>query len=74
MLFVLPTARPVTPQNMNYAIVAVGGIIVLIVLAWFGWGRRSFKGPVATATMEQEEHEREQVYGEKEPIVTVDGV
>ncbi|TFY50306.1 hypothetical protein EVG20_g11596 [Dentipellis fragilis] len=27
VLFVLPTARPVTAQNMNYAIVAVGGII-----------------------------------------------
>ncbi|VDB96698.1 unnamed protein product [Peniophora sp. CBMAI 1063] len=75
VLFVLPTARPVTAQNMNYAIVAVGGIIVLVVLAWFGWGRHSFKGPVATAALEQQEHEREQtMYGEKEPIAAVDEV
>lgn len=71
----LPTARPVTAQNMNYAIVAVGGIIMLIMLAWFGWGRRSFKGPVATAALElEQEHEREQGYTEKEPIVAVDEV
>ncbi|KAA1475343.1 amino acid transporter [Dentipellis sp. KUC8613] len=48
VLFVLPTARPVTPQNMNYAVVAVGGIFVLVGLAWALWGRRRFRGPVRT--------------------------
>ncbi|KAL4248417.1 Amino Acid-Polyamine-Organocation Transporter [Abortiporus biennis] len=43
VLFILPTAHPVTSTNMNYAIVAIGGIIVLVGIAWFAWGRQSFK-------------------------------
>jgi hypothetical protein len=48
VLFVLPTAYPVTVENMNYAVVAIGGILLLTVANWSVWGRHSFKGPVAT--------------------------
>ncbi|OCH86742.1 amino acid transporter [Obba rivulosa] len=50
VLFVLPTARPVDSTNMNYAIVAVGGIIVIVTLCWLLWGCRHFAGPVQTTT------------------------
>ncbi|KAG1819269.1 amino acid transporter [Suillus subaureus] len=48
ILFVLPTAYPVNVLNMNYAIVAVGGLLVIITINWFWWGKHSFKGPVKT--------------------------
>ncbi|KAG1769761.1 amino acid transporter [Suillus occidentalis] len=50
ILFVLPTAYPVNVLNMNYAIVAVGGLLVIITINWFWWGKYSFKGPVKTFT------------------------
>jgi hypothetical protein len=50
VLFVLPTASPVNALNMNYAIVAVGGLLVIVTINWFWWGRYSFKGPVKTVT------------------------
>ena len=49
VLFVLPTAHPVNSQNMNYAVVAVGGIMMLVGATWVLWGRFRFAGPVATA-------------------------
>jgi hypothetical protein len=48
ILFILPTAYPVDVLNMNYAIVAVGGLLVVITINWFWWGRHSFKGLVKT--------------------------
>ncbi|KAF9045379.1 amino acid transporter [Panaeolus papilionaceus] len=48
VLFVLPTAQPVNQQDMNYAIVSVGSILLLVGLTWFFWGRHTFKGPVHT--------------------------
>lgn len=48
ILFVLPTAYPVNVLNMNYSIVAVGGLLVIITINWFWWGKHSFKGPVKT--------------------------
>ncbi|KAJ6455474.1 amino acid transporter [Mycena sanguinolenta] len=48
ILFILPTAHPVTQLNMNYAVVAVGGLMLLVVLMWFLWGRTRFSGPVFT--------------------------
>lgn len=47
-LFVLPTARPVTQLNMNYAIVGIGGLIVLVSIQWLAWGRRVYHGIVHT--------------------------
>ncbi|EJC99705.1 uncharacterized protein FOMMEDRAFT_93126 [Fomitiporia mediterranea MF3/22] len=48
ILFILPTAHPTNAQNMNYAVVAIGGLIVLTTLAWLFWGRVQFDGPVKT--------------------------
>ncbi|KAF8166055.1 amino acid transporter [Pholiota molesta] len=48
VLFVLPTARPVTQFNMNYAIVSVGGIFLIVGLTWIFWGRTRFTGSVHT--------------------------
>ncbi|KAF9554993.1 amino acid transporter [Agrocybe pediades] len=48
ILFVLPTATPVTQFNMNYAIVSVGAIFTIVGLTWTVWGRHHFVGPVHT--------------------------
>ncbi|KAJ6624395.1 amino acid transporter [Mycena sp. CBHHK59/15] len=47
-LFVLPTAHPVNALNMNYAVVAVGGVLLLVLGMWVAWGRGRFTGPVLT--------------------------
>jgi len=36
---------------MNYAVVAIGGLLLLILLAWFGYGQFHFRGPVRTVDM-----------------------
>ncbi|KAG1733265.1 amino acid permease-domain-containing protein [Suillus lakei] len=51
ILFILPTAYPVDVLNMNYAIVAVGGLLVVIAINWLWWGRHSFIGLVKTVTV-----------------------
>lgn len=48
VLFVLPTAHPTTSLNMNYAIVAIGGLIVLTTLQYVFWGRKHYNGIVQT--------------------------
>ncbi|KAL6304632.1 amino acid transporter [Sparassis latifolia] len=48
VLFILPTARPVNSLNMNYAIVAIGGVIIIVGFCWTLWGRFHFTGPVST--------------------------
>jgi amino acid transporter len=45
VLFVCPTEYPVTADNMNYAIVVFGGIMILSVLYYHFRARRWFKGP-----------------------------
>jgi hypothetical protein len=48
VLFILPTAHPVTSLSMNYAVVAVVGVMLLVLLMWVFWGRTRFAGPVLT--------------------------
>ena len=48
VLFVLPTAHPTTALNMNYAVVAIGGVLLLVGACWAFWGRFHFSGPVKT--------------------------
>ncbi|GLB39550.1 putative amino acid permease [Lyophyllum shimeji] len=48
ILFVLPTATPVNQLNMNYAVVAIGGLALIVAVVWFSWGRFHFHGPVST--------------------------
>lgn len=45
-LFILPTEWPVTPDNMNYAIVPFAFIMILSTGYYMIWGRKWFKGPV----------------------------
>lgn len=47
VLFILPTAQPVTAESMNYAIAAVGFILLLVGSTWVLWGRHHFNGPVS---------------------------
>ncbi|KAJ3999015.1 amino acid/polyamine transporter I [Lentinula boryana] len=48
VLFILPTGSPVNKNNMNYAVVSVGGIIMIVATTWISWGRFRYKGPVLT--------------------------
>ncbi|KAL7284818.1 hypothetical protein ACG7TL_002128 [Trametes sanguinea] len=50
VLFILPTAHPTDALNMNYAIVAIGAVILLVGVCWLVWGRFRFEGPVKTVT------------------------
>jgi amino acid permease (GABA permease) len=45
VLFVLPTASPITWKNFNYTIVAVGVVILAAWVAWVSSARRWFTGP-----------------------------
>ncbi|KZT08199.1 amino acid transporter [Laetiporus sulphureus 93-53] len=51
VLFILPTAHPVNSQNMNYAIVAIGGVCVIVMICWTSWGRKHFFGPMQTRSL-----------------------
>jgi hypothetical protein len=46
----------VNQLNMNYAIVAVGGLIILVGLTWVTWGRTRFVGPVKTVIFDPDVH------------------
>ncbi|KAI0672071.1 amino acid transporter [Trametes maxima] len=48
VLFILPTAHPTNTLNMNYAVVAIGAVMLLVGACWASWGRTRFTGPVAT--------------------------
>ncbi|KAI1079805.1 amino acid transporter [Whalleya microplaca] len=42
-----PTTNPVTYQNMNYASLLVGGIVIFSIVFWFTYGKRSgYKGGI----------------------------
>ena len=44
-MFMLPTVYPITPQTFNYAPVAVGGVLSLILASWVLSARHWFSGP-----------------------------
>ncbi len=45
ILFMLPTASPVTLQTFNYTPVVVLGATLILVVAWVARARKTFKGP-----------------------------
>jgi hypothetical protein len=45
VLFVFPPELPVTPDNMNYCIVAFGVILLIAGGTWVFDGRKNYKGP-----------------------------
>ncbi|KAI1747809.1 amino acid/polyamine transporter I [Xylaria castorea] len=50
IVFVLPTANPVTSQTLNYTVVAVGIIAIGATSAWVLWARKWFTGPATEVT------------------------
>ncbi|KAI4698019.1 uncharacterized protein J4E84_001153 [Alternaria hordeiaustralica] len=46
IFLLFPPYQPVTAQNMNYAPVVLGGVLVLSAVWWFVRGKRQFVGPV----------------------------
>jgi hypothetical protein len=45
VLFVLPTAGPVTASNFNYTIVAVAAVVGAATIWWFASAKNWFTGP-----------------------------
>ena len=59
VLFMLPTATPITITNFNYAPVAVLGLFVIVTIWWIVSARHWFKGPIiqgSEAELEAIEH------------------
>ncbi|KAI8093704.1 amino acid/polyamine transporter I [Halteromyces radiatus] len=65
-LFICPTVWPVTPDNMNYAIVPFAFIMILSTGYFLIWGRKWFKGPVRVVDGQ------EVIVGEDEEIIRND--
>ena len=42
----MPGSYPVTPDNLNWAPVMFGGILILAMVYYFVWARRTYVGPV----------------------------
>lgn len=55
IIFILPTVRPVTALNMNYAIAFLGLIFVFAGIYWFAGGRKWYTGPITEATVIEED-------------------
>ncbi|OCK76599.1 amino acid transporter [Lepidopterella palustris CBS 459.81] len=51
IIFILPTVRPVTAQNMNYAAVILVGIALFAVAWWYISGRQYYVGPRVKAAI-----------------------
>jgi len=45
----MPTVRPTTAENMNYAIAFLGAILAFSLLYWFIAGRKFYTGPLIEA-------------------------
>ncbi|MEV6491219.1 amino acid permease [Actinoplanes sp. NPDC051633] len=45
ILFVLPTASPITASNFNYTIIAVAVVVAFATIWWFASARKWFTGP-----------------------------
>ena len=44
-----PTVLPVTPENMQYAVVVAGGVVILASTWYLVGGRRTWSGPIIEA-------------------------
>lgn len=56
IFMVLPPYQPVTAQNMNYAGVVFGAVLLIIVILWTFHGRRVYKGPIKEAIDDMHAH------------------
>ena len=73
ILFMLPTATPITLTNFNYAPVAVLGVLVIVTIWWLASARHWFKGPIIQGT-EAELEAIEHAVGETHLPEGVEGV
>jgi amino acid transporter len=48
IFFIIPTVHPISALNMNYAVVAIGGLVVLVTVQWFVSGRKHYHGVIHT--------------------------
>ncbi|KIW73982.1 hypothetical protein PV04_02055 [Phialophora macrospora] len=55
IIFILPTIRPVTPDNMNYAIVFLVFILLCAIVYWYISGKKFYTGPIVEAEIGDEE-------------------
>ena len=51
----MPTIRPVTAENMNYAIVFMAFILFCAAVFWYFGGKSYYTGPLIEAEIQQEE-------------------
>jgi len=49
VIFLLPTVRPVSATNMNYAIAFLAAIFLAALVYWYAGGRRWYTGPLIEA-------------------------
>lgn len=54
VIFIMPTALPVTPNTMNYAVVYFCGILAFSAIYWFTHGRKSYTGPLVEAVIDEQ--------------------
>ncbi|KIW49180.1 hypothetical protein PV05_10880 [Exophiala xenobiotica] len=55
IIFLMPTIRPVTAENMNYAIVFMAFILFCAAVFWYFGGKSYYTGPLIEAEIQQEE-------------------
>jgi hypothetical protein len=65
VIFLFPTIRPVTGDNMNYAIVFLIAILIAAMLYWIVSGRKFYTGPITEATVLRDDESGEGFVKEK---------
>jgi len=70
VILALPTYIPITAQDMNYASVITGAVLILSWVWYFAGGRRHYHGP---RNLLKEEAEVEPVTSEEEDVVATEG-
>ena len=64
IIFILPTARPVAADNMNYAIAFLGLIFVGAGVYWWAGARKRYVGPITEAHLLDTDSASDGVVGE----------
>jgi amino acid transporter len=53
IIFFFPSLKPVTPDNMNYAIAFMGAILVAAAIYWYLGGRKFYTGPIKETSVQE---------------------
>lgn len=53
VVLMFPTLRPVTKENMNYAVAVAAGIAVFSLSWWWGGARKTYVGPRTREILER---------------------